>query len=148
MKYTMNQYDDILIRTAHDAYYALQSLDEQEANRILDAFAALYVDAPEHVERNPADLFTASPTPISREELRFQFEMTVKNTLMRRWVASLTQQEADMLEDIMSRLPGMTKHITIADSVDILPGEIRMYIKLNREDEAYRIQYQKELEEM
>ena len=37
----MNQYDDILIRTAHDAYYALQSLDEQEAIRILDGFVTI-----------------------------------------------------------------------------------------------------------
>lgn len=145
----MNQYNDILINSARDAYYALQSIDEQEALRILDGFAALYADATEeHIERDAADLFSVTPAPSSREELRSQFAETVKNTLKRRWVASLTQQEADMLEDIMSRLPGMSKHITIASGVDIQPGEIRVYRTLNKEDEAYRLQCLKEVEDM
>ena len=131
----MNEYTDILIRTAHDAYYALQSLDEQEAFRILDGFAALYADATEeHIDRDAADLFSVTPAPSSREELRLQFRLAVENALKRRWVDTLTQQEADMLEDIMSRLPGMSKHITIAYGVDIHPGEIAMYIKQNKED--------------
>ena len=132
----MNQYDNDLIRTAQDAYYALQSMDEQEAFRILDGFAALYADAPEHIDRNPEDLFAAPITTSSREGLRTEFEMTVKETLKRRWVASLTEKEAAMLEDIMSRLPSMNTHITIAYGVDILPGDIRMYTKLNNEDES------------
>ena len=148
----MNQYTDILINSAHDAYFTLFHLDEPKALRILDGFSALYADATEHIERDEEDLFndlfSATPAPRSREELRLQFRLAVENALKRRWVGTLTQQEADMLEDIMSRLPGMTKHITIADGVDILPGEIRVYRTINKEDEAYRLQYLKEAEDM
>lgn len=145
----MNQYTDILINSARDAYYALSHLDEPEALRILNECSALYADATEeHIQRDAADLFSVTPAPSSREELRLQFRLAVENALKRRWVDTLTQQEADMLEDILRRAPGMGSHITIAYGVDIQPGEIRVYRKLNKEDEAYRLQCLKEAEYM
>lgn len=145
----MNEYTDILINSVRDAYYALNHLDEPEALRILNECSALYAEATEeHIERDMTDMSSLIPGPSSREELRLQFKLAVENALKRRWVDTLTQQEADMMEDIMSRDTGMGSHITIAYGVDIQPGEIRVYRKLNKEDEDYRLQCLKESEDM
>lgn len=116
---------DILIASCTDAFFALSSMDRTEADQLLDAYVAAYDAAPEHVERTAEQLFTAPIGGGDKDAVAAEFNRNIRETYMAKWIASLTNEQADCLRGILQQIPSGNAAITIAYGVTVTADDLR-----------------------